>query len=91
MLIIINAFVGFSTGILIVKIHVAIMDNVENEVLARVSSIISALAMIATPLGSFLVSIFCNVVAIDLLFFIVGIITVVFFIIQLFNKSIQKI
>ena len=91
MLITISAFVGFSTGILIVKIHVAIMDNVENEVLARVSSIISALAMIATPLGSFLVSIFCNVVAIDLLFFIVGIITVVFFIIQLFNKSIQKI
>lgn len=82
--------VGFSAGLMIMQLNVVFMEKIDNSYIARITGLMGALSMSSTPLGSFLVSGICLIFSTNQIFLLMGILTIVFFMAQIFNKSFKE-
>lgn len=90
-LLLLNSIIfGSTAGIMMSQINVAFMENVKQEFLGRIAGVFNALVMVATPVGSLLVASLCIFINTSTLFFMFGIGTILLFIAQKYNKSLQN-
>lgn len=78
------AFINF-------PIQIAMFGRVEQSYLARFSSLMSALSMAAQPLASFAFGIISGFMLIDQIYIICGILVVILFLVQIFNKVLWQL
>ncbi|MDD6772009.1 MAG: MFS transporter [Inconstantimicrobium porci] len=83
--------IGFAAGIMIMQLNVAFMERIDNSYIARTTGIMGALSMSSTPLGSFIVGGICLVFSTNQIFLLMGILTAIFFVAQLCNKSLRQL
>lgn len=82
---------GLGAGLIMMQLNVLAMQKIEKEYMARVFGIMGALAMSAMPLGSVIVGGLCLVMSTTQIFLVVGILTVLLFLSQVFNKNIRSL
>lgn len=82
---------GLGAGVIIMQLNVISMQNIEKDYMARVFGIMGALSMSSMPLGSFLLSGICKVLSTTQIFLMVGILTVILFLTQIFNKNLREL
>ena len=82
--------IGIGAVLLTFILQVTMMKAVKPEFLPRVSSIFNAVALCATPVAACIVGVVSEVVSIEMLFIIFGILTILLFVILLTNKTIKK-
>ncbi|MEG1870696.1 MAG: hypothetical protein RR192_01705, partial [Peptostreptococcaceae bacterium] len=90
-LIIVAITFGVSASIIIMIINVTFMQRTDQEYLGRVAGILNSLAMVSIPLGSLIVAGLCVFLSVTQLFLVFGIVMVVSFMLQKYNKSIEDI
>lgn len=92
LLIAINGFsVGMTLSFVNVPFRLAMMFRVEQEYLARFSAVVSGFSMGMQPLASFIFGLISNVCALDVIYISVGVITTIFFGLQIFNKVLKEL
>ena len=83
--------IGIPASIFIMLIGVTFMSKVDQSILGRVAGINNSLVMAATPIGSFVVASLCTFLSTPNLFLIFGIIIIVLFLGQMYNKALREI
>lgn len=82
---------GLSIALINMVVNVAFMEKVEQAYLGRAAGVLNAMAMCAMPLGAFVVGGVSSVVSIELIYLVSGIVIMLIFILQKFNKGLQEI
>ncbi len=82
---------GASASIFMMIVNITFMQKTEQQYLGRAAGILNSLCMAATPVGSLVVGSLCVFLTTAQLFLIFGIGTVVLFLCQRYNKSMQEI
>lgn len=90
-LIIIGLLMGAGASIMMMKLNITFMTKIEQEYLGRAAGLVNSMASAATPLGSCLVGGLCLFLTTPQLFLIFGILMVVLFFVQRYNKNMQEI
>lgn len=83
--------IGIPAIIFMMLIGVAFMKSVDKSILGRVSGINNSLVMAATPIGSFAVASLCTFLSTPNLFLIFGIMIIILFLGQIYNKALREI
>lgn len=88
----ITSFIGgFFGGIFMMIINVSFMTNVNQEYLARVGGLFNSMASCSVPIAAMIVASISPFVSIAYLYIGCGILVIVLFITQLFNKHLRKL
>lgn len=82
---------GFVASIFMLIINVAFMTNVEPEYLGRVGGLLNSMSMCSTPIASMIVAVIAPFISILYLYAGCGILVMLLFIIQLFNKHLRNL
>ncbi|CAG9713731.1 hypothetical protein [Clostridium neonatale] len=80
-------FIEFSN----LPISISAVTQIEEEYLSKVSGIINAFALATVPITSFIVGIIIEYISTRMLFGLFGIITSIIFLLQIFNKYLDKL
>lgn len=83
--------VGCGAIFLNFPLQVTMLKKVSGEYLPRVAAIFNAVALCATPLMSSIVGVVSSFIPLELVFISFGILVVILFALQIFNKSIKEI
>lgn len=90
-LIIIGLLMGSGASIMMMRLNITFMTKIEQEYLGRAAGLVNSMAAAATPLGACLVGGLCLFLTTPQLFLIFGILMVVLFFVQRYNKNMQEI
>lgn len=82
---------GIGIPLFNIPISVALMRNVDEEYIPRVTAIFNTMALCATPLGAMVCGIMVSVIPVSLLYLFCGIVVSIMIISQLFNKNLKKL
>lgn len=82
---------GFLASLFMMIINVSFMTNVPQEYLARVSGVFNSMAMCSTPIASMIVASIASFTSIFWIYMGCGILVMLLFVFQLFNKNIRNI
>ncbi|GFP78086.1 MFS transporter [Clostridium fungisolvens] len=86
----INSFLlGLGAILVNMPLQISLFTKIDREYLSRVASIMNALMLCATPLGSFIFGMISSVVSIKLLFFALGIVVIILSLTQTLNKALK--
>lgn len=77
---------GIFSGILTVQISVTFLNRINKEYISRVSGVYNSIAMASSPLGSFSVGLLCLILNPAQLFLACGLVMIIFFGLQKYNK-----
>ncbi|WP_102401731.1 MFS transporter [Haloimpatiens massiliensis] len=81
---------GFGIVFLSFVLQIAMFKRISQEYLARVASLFNALALCAAPITSCIVGLVSKMITLEQIFLIFGIIILIIFTIQIFNKHIKE-
>ncbi|CAG9713852.1 membrane hypothetical protein [Clostridium neonatale] len=84
-------FLGFLLNLVNLPISISAVTQIEEEYLSKVSGIINAFALATVPITSFIVGIIIEYISTRMLFGLFGIITSIIFLLQIFNKYLDKL
>lgn len=90
-LIIIGLVMGAGASIMMMRLNITFMTKVEQQYLGRVAGLVNSLASASTPLGAGVVGGLCLFLSTPQLFLVFGILMVVLFFAQRYNKNMQEI
>lgn len=82
---------GLSIALINMLVNVTFMEKVEQEYLGRVSGVMNAMAVCAMPLGAFIVGGMSSLISIQLIFIVSGVVIILIFMAQKFNKALQEL
>lgn len=84
-------FGGFVASLFMMVINVAFMTNINQEYLGRVAGLFNSMAMCSTPIASMVVASIAPFTSIMYLYAGCGILVILLFIAQIFNKHLRKL
>lgn len=88
---IIGFLMGVGASLIMMRLNITFMTKVEQQYLGRAAGIVNSLACASTPVGACLVGGLCLLLSTSQLFLIFGVLMVVLFFVQRYNRSMQEL